>query len=395
MKVSVILMQFPTPRETFASNDINSLSEHGVELSIYCLRPKHKNINNLIKERDHKELSINHNSISKLFVGFLHCIFMPKNFIKLILFIIQNANKFEHLVKSICFIPRVLEIANLIRKDKPDIVHLYWSHYPSLVGYLIKELMPEIKVTMSFIAYDLAMRYGPSIKFALIADAVFTIAKIDINTILEFGVPENKLSVVYHGIKSEYLNIDVPSKKRFRIITAGALIEDKKIDDVIKTFERVKRVIKEASLVILGDGPKKDYLENMVKQRKIDNITFLGHVSHNNVFDEMKKAEVFLFISQHNERLPNVVKEAMACYCYCVVSDTEGIDELITDGVSGSIVQKGDIEAASRNTINILSNKRKMKNAIKDAHGTLSKNFDVFKTMNIFIENWKNLLLPY
>ena len=45
----------------------------------------------------------------------------------------------------------------------------------------------------------------------------------------------------------------------------------------------------------------------------------------------MSEAE-FFFLMSTTERIPNVVKEAMAAGCVCVVSETPGIRELVEDG---------------------------------------------------------------
>ena len=43
-----------------------------------------------------------------------------------------------------------------------------------------------------------------------------------------------------------------------------------------------------------------------------DNISILPQKSHNEVFEEMRKSDFFIFLS-HSEGFPNAVLEAMAC----------------------------------------------------------------------------------
>ena len=44
-------MSFPTASETFACNDIKTIIQKGVDVSVHCLRPKPSNALEWIKER--------------------------------------------------------------------------------------------------------------------------------------------------------------------------------------------------------------------------------------------------------------------------------------------------------------------------------------------------------
>ena len=72
-----------------------------------------------------------------------------------------------------------------------------------------------------------------------------------------------------------------------------------------------------------------------------ESVEFRGQVTYDSVLAALASAEVLLFLSRHEaERLPNVVKEAMASRCICIVSRTPGIEELIPNGRIGFIVEQ-------------------------------------------------------
>lgn len=52
MKISYITINFPLPSETFASNDVKVLRDIEVDISVYSLKNRDKNYNNLIKSRN-------------------------------------------------------------------------------------------------------------------------------------------------------------------------------------------------------------------------------------------------------------------------------------------------------------------------------------------------------
>ena len=41
------------------------------------------------------------------------------------------------MLKSVVFVPRSLDLLASVRARRPDVVHLFWGHYPAIVGYLV------------------------------------------------------------------------------------------------------------------------------------------------------------------------------------------------------------------------------------------------------------------
>ena len=243
---------------------------------------------------------------------------------------------------------------------------------------------------MSFCAYDLNMRYKGSILLAKKADVVVTIAEIDIPTILGFGVKSENLEVIYRGVNTNsYIKTN---KIKNRVIIAGALTKEKRVIDAIKAFEIVQKEHTDLSLVILGEGNQRKKLEEYVQVNEVNHVDFKGHVSHEQVFKEMLKSEIFLFLSQHKEKIPNVVKEAMLCKCYCIVSNTEGISELIQNNRSGSIVKIGDNHGAIEELRKVIKNVAYKKNAVMLANSHIKEKFDSNKSVKKYIKIWTQII---
>ena len=338
MKIFFITMQFPNPREAFASKEIGHLKKQGVNAYVFSYRTRHPLTDELVEERDLKNIPLSFTNFASILKSIFIAIGNPKILFTLLFFIFKfHYNEFQHLVKTIILVPRTLELFKEINQYQPDVVHLYWSHYPSLLGILIKRFLPNIKVTMSLAAYDIRLNYKGSRFLAPLADKVTTHCKKNIPIILEYGISPSHISLAYRGIANKYFQGDIHQKKPFSIITAGAVVKEKGMDDVILIYEQIKVNFPLATLTILGSGPELKNLKELVKKRRIQGVKFCGHVSHTQLMSEMSTHEIFLFMS-HKERIPNVAKEAIANYCYPVVSNTVGIDELIQDGVTGSII---------------------------------------------------------
>ena len=108
---------------------------------------------------------------------------------------------------------------------------------------------------------------------------------------------------------------------------------------MIKAFAKVKKVIPNAKLVILGEGELEGKLKQLTQKLDIkEDVYFLGF--QKNPFKYISKSKVFVLSSLH-EGFPNALAEAMAC----------GIPVISTDCLSGpreilapDEVNKSDIE---------------------------------------------------
>ncbi|WP_158735761.1 glycosyltransferase [Alteribacillus sp. YIM 98480] len=395
MKIFIITMIFPAKSETFAAHDVLSYHEKGTDVSVHSLRKKIKGTTKLTSERSLENIRITHSNLLSVINGI--CFGMMRISILLDLFswiVKNNINNKIHLLKSIILIPRSLDIIKTIKKEKPDIVHLFWGHLPSIVGYLVEKYCSNSKLTMFLGAYDLEMNYNGSGIVARDAKVVFTHAKYNVPWIMELGVNPQNIIVSYRGVNLGNFKIEEnPRKEKRRIVCASRLIESKGVDKVINIFADINLKYPDSTLVILGDGNKRPELEEMVKLLNLSSVvTFKGHVNQEILFEEMKKAEVFMLLSKkQSERLPNVVKEAMLAKCLCIVTETPGIEELVEDGKSGYVVNLEYPNKIHEIIDKVFVNKSNKEEIIKKGFSHITNNFDIKKLAKNYINNWKEI----
>ncbi len=120
------------------------------------------------------------------------------------------------------------------------------------------------------------------------------------------------------------------------IVSAGRLAPEKGFSDLIEAMALVLEK-KDARLILLGDGPLKEDLENLVFDLSIgDRVSLLGYKS--NPLQYYFNSDIFV-LSSYVEGLPNVLVEAMACGCTAVATDCPtGPREVLKDGQYGSLV---------------------------------------------------------
>ena len=127
------------------------------------------------------------------------------------------------------------------------------------------------------------------------------------------------------------------------VITVGRLFPQKDQVTLITAFAPVARA-KNATLVLLGDGPERSQLEAAAQAAGIaDRVHFLGFVE--NPLAYMARADLFVLSSTH-EGFANVLVEALACGLPVVSTDCpSGPREVLDEGRYGQLVPVGDVNA--------------------------------------------------
>lgn len=126
------------------------------------------------------------------------------------------------------------------------------------------------------------------------------------------------------------------------LLFVGRLIGVKNIPNIIRAFIRAN--IKDAVLVIVGDGVEKDKLMAMAKENI--SIIFTGMLEGEQLFAWYNIADVHILASRQ-EPFGAVTNEALIAGCYSVVSEKAGSQCLVRDGVNGFIVNPDSVEDIS------------------------------------------------
>ena len=394
LQILYITVQFPAPSETFAAVEVRALRAEGADMSLATLKTKPRNAEQLNKERNLEDLAIDYTTLGSVLRGLWLSVRYPELSFFLLRMIFTTCSREPiALIKSLWILPRSLQLFETIKRKRPDIVHLFWGHYPSLVGLLVDEFLEDVTVSLSLGAYDLHSRYGPSIALAKRVPAVFTHVKANLPMLRELGVGAEQIKVIYRGIDLAAVGDTEYRKKEGRVVLAERLIPEKCTADSIKALQHVLRDHPTMTVEILGDGPERSHLEKLVKDLGLDSaVTFLGHVSHEQVYKSLCEARVFLMLSRlTEERLPNAVKEAMQAGCLCVVSRTTGIEELVTDQRTGFVIEQGDIEGAARCVSSCLEECQKWPLVRAEARRHVERSFSSTSTARQRIDAWEYL----
>ncbi len=175
-------------------------------------------------------------------------------------------------------------------------------------------------------------------------DGVISVSHASKKDLLDhFPFLQDRTQVIPIGLE-EKPNIEAVALKpegKHHIVHVGGFSYEKNHRGLISIFQKVIKYVPDVHLHLVGDGPLRSEIENLVKEKQLeDKVSFYGFV--NNPLSYIKSADV-LVLPSIIEGLPGVLLEAMYCKTPVVAYNVGGISEIVSDR-TGSIIKKGDEE---------------------------------------------------
>lgn len=220
-------------------------------------------------------------------------------------------------------------------------------------------------------------------------DIIFVSRESKENFILEFGEYKNNLHILYNVISKEKIielseEYDVPSidhTKTINCLFVGRLDNIKRVDRIINASYILKsRNITNFKIRILGDGPKKDKLIDLTKEKGLDDIIkFEGFIA--NPYPYIKNSDIVIN-SSITEGYPISICEAMILGNAVICTKTTGSNEVLDYGKYGILTEHNSEDIANRLEYIILNND--ILNIYKNKALEGAKNFNSQKIIEIF-----------
>lgn len=209
------------------------------------------------------------------------------------------------------------------------------------------------------------------------ADKVITPSRYLKTLVHGWGVPEQKIQVIYNAVEfcSENLSpkteiraqLGVSSEDRL-LITIGRLVSWKGIHQLIQLLPQLEESVK---LLIVGDGPEKNTLTELARNLSVWHRTkFLGKVSRNQGFAYMKASDVFVLNTAY-EGFSHVLLEAMMVGIPVITTSVCGNPELVTTEKNGILVQHGNMAELQEQLERVLGDSELRKRLINGGKHTI------------------------
>jgi glycosyltransferase involved in cell wall biosynthesis len=169
------------------------------------------------------------------------------------------------------------------------------------------------------------------------------------------GLPREDIKILYNPVVTPDLRekthqpIDHPWFEPDQppvILAVGRLTKQKDFPSLIQAFAKVRQT-KPVRLIILGEGPDRQLLEELVKELDIEeDVSLPGFVQ--NPYAYMSRASLYV-LSSRWEGLPTVLIEALYCGLPIIATDCpSGPKEILADGKYGLLVPVENIPSLTQ-----------------------------------------------
>jgi colanic acid/amylovoran biosynthesis glycosyltransferase len=360
MKIAFFVTYFPALSETFILNQITGLIERGHQVDIYADDSRkelkvHPDVEkySLIERTYYNKIPTNN------FLRLLNGIgLLLANFHKNPVVLLRSLNFFKYGNNAISL--RLLYMTILIQHHKQsyDIIHCHFG-YNGLVGVILRDIgaiKGKIITTFHGIdvtnyvkikgerAYDLLFQLG---------DLFLPISELWKRRLIELGCNGN---IIVHrmGIDCNKFNFTARKLRAngvVQIVTIARLTEKKGVEYAIRAVAKLAKSKTNLNYTIVGDGPLKESLQQLIQELSVDPIvTLVGWKHQLEIIDILKNSDIMLapsVTSKNGDRegIPVVLMETMAMGLPIVSTVHSGIPELVENGVSGFLVPEKDVDA--------------------------------------------------
>ena len=135
-----------------------------------------------------------------------------------------------------------------------------------------------------------------------------------------------------------------------RMLAVGDLADSSDFDRLLRVFSRLIRWHPHASLIIVGDGPDRDALEERIAREHLaDHVGLPGRIGRGRLVELLQRTSVFVLpMASAAGTLPAVLPMAMSSGLCVITTRTPATERLIEDGRNGLLVEAGDEAGLSR-----------------------------------------------
>ena len=297
-------------------------------------------------------------------------------------------------------------LVDVVKYKNLDLLHVHYAIPHASVAYLAKQILAaegiHIPAITTLHGTDITLvgkdeSYEPVVTFAINqSDGITAVSKSLRDDTYAFFNIKKDIEVIPNFIdlkrfskkaKEHFKTAIAPAGEKLLIHTSN-FRKVKRVEDVVRMFEKVQKVIP-SKLLLIGDGPERNHIEKLCREIGIcDHIRFLGKQE---VVEEILSVSDLFLMPSETESFGLAALEAMACQVPVISSNAGGIPELNIQGVTGFLSAVGNIDEMAKNAIHILSDDNRL---LQFKHNALerAKEFDINKIMPLYEDFYVKVL---
>ncbi|MCO5230006.1 MAG: N-acetyl-alpha-D-glucosaminyl L-malate synthase BshA [Chitinophagales bacterium] len=296
-------------------------------------------------------------------------------------------------------------IVDVTRHDKLDLLHVHYAIPHASSAYLAKQILRTHNINLPVITTlhgtDITLVgkdpiYEPVVTFSINESNGVTAVSESLrqDTLKHFKITRD-IEVIPNFV--DFARFKKSNKEHFRkaiapndekiLVHVSNFRGVKRVQDVIEMFCLVSKKTP-AKLLMIGDGPERQMAENLARTKCSLDVRFLG--KQEAVEEVLSISDLFIMPSE-SESFGLAALEAMACEVPVISSDAGGIPEVNIDGVTGYIVNVGDVQAMADKALKLLNDDKLLKKFKKNAL-IQAKKFDLANILPLYEAYYKKII---
>lgn len=300
------------------------------------------------------------------------------------------------IVQGLLIFSKNKELKDVIRKNKPDVIHITTSGQLAIIRDIILLLTAKRKKVSSVyhirfgrikeISDKNSIEWRMISKAMLLASEVIAIDKTTYEAV-RGKLPSVKLSYIPNPI--DVSNLPEPKRNNNNtILFLGWVVKTKGIEELLAAWKHVRQEHEDWKLMIVGPCNEK-YLTYLKTNYSLEGVEFTGEKDHESAIELLNNSGVFILPS-YTEGFPNVVLEAMALAKPIIASRVGAIPDMLSEDCGLLINERNtsDVEGALKELIA----DTEMRSSIgENAYKKLLEKYTVEKIFDKYMEVWHKI----
>lgn len=300
-------------------------------------------------------------------------------------------------------------MVDVITNNNLDILHVHYAIPHASAAYFAMQILKKQGKDIPFITTlhgtDITLvgrdpKYMPVVTFSMNESSAITAVSENLRqeTYKHFKM-EKEIHVItnfvdtqrfQHTDKEHFKKMLAPNGERI-LSHVSNFRKVKRVEDVIRIFEQVRKVIP-SKLLMIGDGPERPNAEELCRHLDVcTDIRFLG--KQEQVDEILSITDLFILPSEY-ESFGLAALEAMACGVPVISTNTGGLPEINVPGKTGYLSNVGDIKGMAEGAIKILENDAIL-NQFKANALEHTRNFERDKIVPVYEQLYEEVIATY
>lgn len=218
-------------------------------------------------------------------------------------------------------------------------------------------------------------------------DYIITPSEFIKGQLLKGRIQYNKIETIHNFVRSKP-RIEVNQDKEYAFFF-GRLSIEKGILNLLNALKNIDS----GNLLIAGDGPERENIEQYIKENNLENrVQLLGHLNQDEIRRYIQESKFVVVPSIWYENCPYSILETMEIGKPIIGSRIGGIPELIKENENGFLYNYYDIDALSKYMKELFENKDLSTKQSQKSRKLFEEKYNERIYYNKILDTYENLI---